>query len=240
MREKPPYLQNPDQSAIAFDATDFGRMDSRFTSACLTHGDGDSFSWLAGGSQYIYTIRRIDRGFAKDDGTACSAWEFTQTDQSYNTDVAYINTPELEIVDILGEPIAPKLVNDICSAAIDITWEVAERDKQVKFVIAEGLDGQEIIIPRYTRPSDNEIQQLVNESHQEPEQTARMRLSSNNAIRKALAESGVELNALKDEPDEGREVVSRSIFVEDALGNTRQVDFVEPANPEEVDDRDES
>src|SRR5581483_2910394 len=103
MREKPEFLANADSSLIAFTPTDFGMMNGRFEAVCLSHGDGDSFKWLAGGGEYNYSIRRIDTGVAKDDGSVCSAWEFIQTDQTGHTDVLYINVPELEITDILGE-----------------------------------------------------------------------------------------------------------------------------------------
>jgi len=58
---------------------------------------------MAGGGEYSYVIKRVVRGFAKDDGTAASCWEFTQTDQSGNTEVAYVNTPQHEVLDFKGD-----------------------------------------------------------------------------------------------------------------------------------------
>lgn len=201
MREKPPYLQNPDQSQIAFNAIDFGIIDSRFASACATHGSGDWFSWIAGGQEYTYTIKRIGRGFAKDDGTAVSAWEFTQTDQLNNTAVAYINAPEHELVDIFGEPLAPKLINDISSAAIDIAWETMELDEGVIYLIAENRNGEEIIIPNIISASvitDNE--DSIENYSSESDEIKHKRITGNDAIRKALAD-----NALLEKTDQSPE-----------------------------------
>lgn len=132
-------------------------MNGRFESACLTHGDGDSFSWLSGGGEHHYSIRRIDDGFAKDDGTSCSAWEFVLSDQSDTADVYYINIPELEVKDILGHPARPKVLNDICDALIDLSAELSELDRHVPGIIVVGPSGQEDLIPSYRFYEDQRV-----------------------------------------------------------------------------------
>ena len=157
MRDKPEYLRNSTESLIAFNAMDFGIMNARFESACLTHGDGDSFSWLAGGGAHHYSIRRIDRGFVKDDGTSCSAWEFVISDQSDTAEVFYINIPELEIKDILGQAARPKVLNDICDGLIDLSAELLELDRHVPNIIVVGPSGQEDLIPSYRFYEDQQV-----------------------------------------------------------------------------------
>lgn len=148
MREKPPYIANPESSTIAFTPFEFGIIDGRFASACLTHGDGDSFGWTSGGGEYKYRISRVSRGFAKDDGSAVSCWEFSQTNEDGLTETAYLNLPQLEILDSLGNQAIPRMINDISNAAIDISWEMDELRKGTKGVFAEDRYGHQLFIPR--------------------------------------------------------------------------------------------
>jgi hypothetical protein len=148
MREKPPYLVNPQESTIEFDATELGLIDARFASACLTNGDADSFKWVAGGGEYKYTITRMYKGYAMDEDVVVSCWLFTQTDHANNTDVAYLNLPMHEVLDINGDPLSHKLINDISNAAIDIAFESEELNRGLRAVFYEDYNGNEFLIPR--------------------------------------------------------------------------------------------
>jgi hypothetical protein len=147
MRQKPPYLPNPEFSTIRFNNLEFGLIDGSFSSACLTHGDGQSFSWIAGGGELTYAITRVTRGFAHDDGTAVSCWEFSQTNQQNEVETAYINIPAAEVLDTLGDPAPFRMINQISDAVIDLGWEAHALSRGLSGVIAEDLVGKKIFLP---------------------------------------------------------------------------------------------
>ena len=150
MREKPPYLVNPTESQIAFDLFEFGMIDGYFNIAILNHGDSESFQWVAGGGEYTYRIQRLSENPAISDGTSITCWEFTQTDTSINRELAYIDVPLHEIIDITGEQANFRLINDISNAVIDLQWELDKLNIGMRALFAKDRNGNEFLSPRYS------------------------------------------------------------------------------------------
>jgi hypothetical protein len=151
MREKQPYLVNSTESQIAFDPFEFGIIDGRFDIAILNHGDGESFKWIAGGGEFTYRIQKLSENPAISDGTSATCWEFTQTDSDGNEELAYIDVPRHEVLDISGEPASFRLINDVSNAVIDIQWELDELNIGVRAIFAKDKNGNEFLLPRYSQ-----------------------------------------------------------------------------------------
>jgi len=149
MREKPPYLANPPESQIAFDPLEFGIIDGRFDIAILNHGDSESFKWLAGGGEFTYSIRRLSENPTIDDGTSATCWEFTQTDSSNTIELAYIDVPRYEVLNIAGEQAGFRLINDISNAVIDLQWELDKLNTGLRAIFAKDKSGNEFLMPRH-------------------------------------------------------------------------------------------
>ncbi len=147
MREKPPIIAKANECTISFSATEYGYMDATFASAVASHGDGDAFSWTAGGGDYIYKIKRLSRGITAEEGVSISRWEFNQTGSDGITETLYINSPNYEIFDDQGQLANPRLVNDLCNATIDLTWEANELEKHGVGKFVEDRRGSVRLIP---------------------------------------------------------------------------------------------
>lgn len=137
MREVPDMITNPEFSTIKFNPTEFGITDATFDDVARNYGDGEGFSWLAGGGEETYKIRRTGRGFAADDGTPCSAWliEILDPKNGELFESYILDTPNLTVREHSGEPVRSELVNKTMNVVLDLFAEQAELRTQHPFRI---------------------------------------------------------------------------------------------------------
>lgn len=138
MRKVPDMVANPEFSTIQLNPMEFGITDATFDNAASNYGDGDGFSWLAGGGKEIYKFRRMDRGFASDDGTPCSVWLVeVMNPQSDDLLESYVvDCPGLAVRNHEGEPARFELVNKTMNIVLDLFAEEAELRTQHPFRVS--------------------------------------------------------------------------------------------------------
>ena len=136
MREAPDWVVSPEYSTIQFDATEFGITDATLDDAVKNYGDGEGFTWLAGGGEEVFKARRTSRGHAADDGTPCSVWVIETLDTSDNLKESYvIDSPELRIREHTGNSVRFELVNKTMQIILDLIAEQAVLRKSQPFRI---------------------------------------------------------------------------------------------------------
>lgn len=154
MRSVPEQVANPEACTIQFDATEFGITDATFDDVAKNYGDGDGFSWLAGGGQETYRFRRADRGHATDDGTPCSSWIVEVLDITDDLKESYlIDCPELRIREHTGNSVRFKLVNKTMEIVLDLIAEQATLRNDYPFRI--GYAGELEPNRYYDEPQSN-------------------------------------------------------------------------------------
>lgn len=143
MREAPDWVANPEYSTIQFDATEFGITDATLDDAVKNYGDGDGFSWLAGGGEEVFKVRRTSRGYSCDDHTPCSAWVIEVLDTADNLKESYvIDSPELRIREHTGNSVRFELVNKTMQIVLDLIAEqaVLRKDQPYRVGYSGGME----------------------------------------------------------------------------------------------------
>ncbi len=151
MRPVPEAITSRETCTIQLNATDVGLADAAFDTTAVSYGDGDAFTWQAGGGELYYKITRLARGFCKDEGIPLSSWLIEMLDSQENLTESYIfDGPSHEIKDHDGSPVRFELVNKTVNMVLDLFAEDAVLREQTPFRI---LPGDIVIVnPWYEHP----------------------------------------------------------------------------------------
>jgi hypothetical protein len=139
MRPTPELVTNRDSCTIQFDATEIGLTDATFDGVVAAFGDGEGFTWIAGGGQEVYKIRRIDRGFCKDEGIPLSVWLIEILDSENELKESYVfDSPSHNINEHSGEPVRHEIVNKTINLVLDLFAEEADLRKTQPYRMLPG------------------------------------------------------------------------------------------------------
>lgn len=139
MRGVPENIGQRDFSVVAFGDMEFGFSDVTFEMAVANHGDGDSYSWTAGGGEHTYKIERVARPKPTEGYYAFSVWLVEIKDNaSQVTEALFIDCQSLRIYDFTGQRIRSQLVNSAFNLVLDLTQENDERMQLSPYQIMPG------------------------------------------------------------------------------------------------------
>lgn len=124
----PERIKDRDSCTIRLNYTELGMLDAMLDGSAINFGDGNSFSWLAGGGLYRYRGTRTGRTNAYDDDTPISTWLIEIEDAEEKLLHSYVfdgSKPEpFTLHD--GSPIPFILANMTLDLAIDLQEEGAK------------------------------------------------------------------------------------------------------------------
>jgi hypothetical protein len=137
MRPIPPQFET--YSVIDFYPALAATANTRFDMLCISHGDGNAYTWKEGGGAYTYSVKRREDESTEIEGYPMFVWDFVALNDSGDALRVVVDCIDCKLFDENGEEYSPQITNQVFRAILDAAYEIEEKDRQTpNFLLLDG------------------------------------------------------------------------------------------------------
>lgn len=106
---------------------------ARFNMLCISHGDGDTYSWQEGGGEFNYTVKKRGDGQEVVEEWPKYVWDFTARASNGDSLKVVVDCIASKLLDENGDEYPPKITNQVFRAILDAAYEIEEEDARLPY-----------------------------------------------------------------------------------------------------------